>query len=220
MKLEILYEDNHLIVVLKPAGILSQEDYTKDPDMLSLLKQYIKEKYNKPGNVYLGLVMRLDRMTSGIMVFAKTSKAASRLSEQIKKHELKKKYLAVVEGNTKQSGTLKHYLVKDEKLVKSFVANEGKLAELDYEKIGFIDNLSLVKVDLHTGRHHQIRVQFSYIGHPLYGDHLYGGHGDVHMQLHAFKLSFLHPITKEELEFTNMPKGEIWDKFNLNNYEL
>ena len=220
MKLEILYEDNHLIVVLKPAGILSQEDYTKDPDMLTLLKQYIKEKYNKPGNVYLGLVMRLDRMTSGIMVFAKTSKAASRLSEQIKKHEVKKKYLAVVEGNTKQSGILKHYLVKDEKLVKSFVANEGKFAELDYEKIGCIDNLSLVKVDLHTGRHHQIRVQFSYIGHPLYGDHLYGGHGDVHMQLHAFKLSFLHPITKEKLEFTNIPSGEIWDKFNLNNYEL
>lgn len=220
MKLEILYEDNHLIVAVKPTGILSQEDYTKDPDMLNILKTYIKEKYHKPGNVYLGLVMRLDRMTSGIMVFARTSKAASRLSEQIKNHEIKKQYLAIVEGITKQSETLKHYLVKDEKLVKSFVSNEGKLAVLNYEKISTIDNLSLVKVNLQTGRHHQIRVQFSNIGHPLYGDHLYGGHGEIHMQLHAYKLSFLHPISKERLEFTNIPNGEIWDKFNLNNCEL
>lgn len=134
MKLEILYEDNHIIVALKPVGVLSQEDYTKDPDMLSLIKEYLKEKYKKEGNVYLGLVMRLDRMTSGVMVFAKTSKAASRLSLQIRNGEVLKKYVAVVNGKVNDHGTLKDYLIKDEKLVKSFVTTKelGKLAVLDY----------------------------------------------------------------------------------------
>ena len=176
MMLNILYEDNHIIVVVKPSGILSQEDITKDPDMVTLLKKYIKEKYNKPGDVYLGLVQRLDRMTSGVMVFARTSKAASRLSEQIRNHSIIKKYYAVVEGKTKDEDKLENYLIKDEDLVKSFVTTKekGKFASLEYKKVKSIDNSSLVEVTLHTGRHHQIRVQMSNINHPLLGDSLYG----------------------------------------------
>ncbi len=218
MKLEILYEDNHIIVAVKPVGILSQEDHTKDPDMLSLLKNYIKEKYNKPGNVFLGLVMRLDRMTSGIMVFAKTSKAASRISEQIRNGEVLKKYYALVCGKVKERGTLKDYLVKDETLVKSFVTTKelGKLAVLDYELIDYNENISLVDILLHTGRHHQIRVQFANCDNPLYGDKLYGGFGDTHMHLHAYYLSFVHPVTREPMRFKYLPKGNLWGKFKIN----
>ena len=218
MKLNILYEDNHLIVCVKPVGILSQEDHTKDPDMLSILKEYLKEKYNKPGNVYLGLVMRLDRMTSGIMVFAKTSKAASRLSEQIRNGEVLKKYLAIINGKINNYGTLKDYLIKDEKLVKSFVTTKenGKLAVLDYKLLNYNNDLSVVEVLLHTGRHHQIRVQFSNLGHPLYGDKLYGGNGNSHMHLHAYYLSFVHPVTKEPMRFKNLPTGNMWDNIKIN----
>jgi 23S rRNA pseudouridine1911/1915/1917 synthase len=218
MKLEILYEDNHIIVALKPVGILSQEDYTKDPDMLSLIKEYLKEKYKKEGNVYLGLVMRLDRMTSGVMVFAKTSKAASRLSAQIRNGEVLKKYLAVVSGKVNDHGTLKDYLVKDDKMVKSFVTTKdlGKLAVLDYKLVSSYQNLSVVDILLHTGRHHQIRVQFSNMGNPLYGDTLYGGLGNDHMHLHAYYLSFVHPVTKEKMEFKLLPKKVgHWTKFTI-----
>lgn len=219
MKLDILYEDNHIIVVVKPVGILSQEDHTKDPDMLTLLKEYLKVKYNKPGNVYLGLVMRLDRMTSGVMVFAKTSKAASRLSEQIRNGEILKKYIAIIQGKVNDHGTLKDYLIKDEKLVKSFVTNKenGKLAVLDYTLLKQYDNLSVVDILLHTGRHHQIRVQFSHMGNPLYGDKLYGGLGEDHMHLHAYYLSFVHPVTKEPMKFKNIPSGNLWDELKINN---
>ena len=219
MKLEILYEDNHIIVALKPVGILSQEDYTKDPDMLSLIKEYLKEKYKKEGNVYLGLVMRLDRMTSGVMVFAKTSKAASRLSAQIRNGEVLKKYLAVVNGKVNDHGTLKDYLAKDEKLVKSYVTSKdlGQLSVLDYNLITYKDGFSVVVILLHTGRHHQIRVQFSNMGNPLYGDKLYGGKGETHMHLHAYYLSFVHPVTKEPMRFKVLPKGNLWDKFDVSN---
>ena len=176
MSLNILYEDNHIIVVEKPSGILSQADHTNDIDMLTLIKRYIKERYQKPGNVYLGLVHRLDRMTSGVMVFAKTSKAASRLNEQILKHEFVKKYYVVVKGIVPKTGNLKNYLYKDEQEVKSYVVNEnnGKLAELSYQRINEVNGNSLVDVSLKTGRHHQIRVQFAYAGYPLVGDSLYG----------------------------------------------
>ncbi len=219
MNLNILYEDNHIIVCVKPVGVLSQEDHTKDPDMLSILKEYIKAKYKKEGNAFLGLVMRLDRMTSGVMVFARTSKAASRISEQIRNGEVLKKYVAIVNGKVNEHGTLKDYLIKDEKLVKSFVTTKelGKLAVLDYKLVGYKDNLSVVDVLLHTGRHHQIRVQFSNIGHPLYGDKLYGGIGDNHMHLHAYYLSFVHPVTKEPMKFKYLPKGNLWDKLDVNN---
>lgn len=215
MSLEILYEDNHLIVCIKPVGILSQEDHTKDMDMLTLLKHYIKDKYNKPGNVYLGLVHRLDRMTGGVMVFAKTSKAASRLNEQIKNHEFVKKYYALVNGVLNESGHLENYLFKDEDEVKSYVGNKnsGKIAILDYQVLKVQDNNTLVDISLKTGRHHQIRVQFSHINHPLVGDRLYGNDDKNNLMLYAYSLSFYHPITKELLEFKKIPTYDKWQKY-------
>ena len=215
MSLEILYEDNHLIVCVKPVGILSQEDHTKDMDMLTLLKHYIKDKYNKPGNVYLGLVHRLDRMTGGVMVFAKTSKAASRLNDQIKKHEFTKKYYALVKGTLNESGHLENYLFKDEEEVKSYVGNKnsGKIAILDYQVVKILDNTTLVDISLKTGRHHQIRVQFSNINHPLVGDRLYGNDDKNNLMLYAYSLSFYHPITKELLEFKKNPTHDKWQKY-------
>ena len=215
MSLEILYEDNHLIVCVKPVGILSQEDHTKDMDMLTLLKHYIKDKYNKPGNVYLGLVHRLDRMTGGVMVFAKTSKAASRLNEQIKNHEFVKKYYALVKGVLNESGHLENYLFKDEDEVKSYVGNKnsGKIAILDYQVVKVQDNNTLVDISLKTGRHHQIRVQFSHINHPLVGDRLYGNDDKNNLMLYAYSLSFYHPITKELLEFKKIPTHDKWQNY-------
>lgn len=209
MKLNIIYEDKQIIVVYKPAGILSQADITGDMDMLTLIKNYIKEKENKPGDVYLGLVHRLDRMTSGLMVFAKRSKAANRLSEQIKNREFHKEYLCLVEGIIKNDGHLENYLIKNEKLVKSSITTkeQGKLAILDYQVIKNIKNQTLLKVNLKTGRHHQIRVQFANIKHPLVGDALYGNKTNQSLCLHAYKISFYHPITKEYLEFENYDAG-------------
>lgn len=213
--LNIIYEDNHLLVVLKPSGILSQADSTNDLDMLSLLKVYLKERYHKPGNVYLGLVHRLDRMTSGIMVFAKTSKCASRLSEQIRKHQFTKKYYALVQGSIPCSGILENYLIKDEKEVKSYVTIKefGKFASLEYIKIKETDGNSLVSILLHTGRHHQIRVQFAHFGHPLIGDALYGSKSSCDLMLHAYYLSFMHPVTKENLVFEALPQDKKWEKY-------
>lgn len=213
--LNIIYEDNHLLVVLKPSGILSQADSTNDLDMLTQLKAYLKEKYHKPGNVYLGLVHRLDRMTSGIMVFAKTSKCASRLSEQIRKHQFTKKYYALVKGIIPSSGILEDYLIKDEKEVKSYVTTKefGKLASLEYQKIKEIEGNSLVSILLNTGRHHQIRVQFAYFGHPLIGDTLYGCKNRGDLMLHAYYLSFVHPVTKEKLIFEALPQDKKWGNY-------
>lgn len=215
MSLNILHEDNHIIIVEKPSGVLSQADYTNDVDMLTLVKRYIKERYQKPGNVYLGLVHRLDRMTSGVMVFAKTSKAASRLNEQISKHIFVKKYYAIVKGVVPNNGELKNYLYKDEKEVKSYITNEknGKLAELSYQKVNDYNGNSLVDVCLKTGRHHQIRVQFANIGHPLVGDCLYGDEKNKKLMLHSYFIGFYHPTTKEWLEFKLMPSDKEWKKY-------
>lgn len=177
--LEILYEDNHIIVALKPYNIPSQSDKTNDVDMLSLVKEYIKEKYQKPGDVYVGLVHRLDRPVGGVMVFAKTSKAASRLSESIRNKSFSKTYLAVVNGRFDDTnGVLEDYLWKDEALNMSKVVSKdkknAKLARLTYKVLVTEKDLSLVKINLETGRHHQIRVQFSNAGHSLYGDQKYG----------------------------------------------
>lgn len=219
--LEILFEDNHVIVVVKPANIPSQEDKTGDKDMLTLIKEYIKEKYNKPGNVYLGLVHRLDRPVGGVMVFAKTSKAASRLSEEVRSKSMQKHYLAIVNGKMeKEKDTLVDYLWKDEKKNTSYVVKEGKknskMAELDYEVLKYDEkeDLSLVKIDLHTGRHHQIRVQFSSRMHALYGDNKYHGRGaGTGICLWAYKLSFKHPVSKEEMSFEKYPeKSGMWSK--------
>lgn len=212
--LKILYEDNHIIVVQKIPNVPSQGDKTGDKDMLTIIKEYIKEKYNKPGNVYLGLIHRLDRPVGGVMVFAKTSKSASRLSEQVRNKELRKEYIVIADGKfSKERGELKNYLLKNEKNNLSKVVKEGtknaKLASLDYEVIKYNEeiDLSVVKVNLHTGRHHQIRVQFSNIGHSIYGDQKYGTRGrGKQIALWAYKLSFKHPISKEKLTFECFPE--------------
>ena len=200
--INIIYEDNHLLVVEKPINIIVQEDNTKDKDLLTILKEYIKEKYNKPGNVYLGLVHRLDRPVGGIMVFAKTSKAAGRLSEQIRNKTFKKTYNAIVMGNINQSGKLEDYLLKDEKKNIVKVDKSGKLAILYYKKLSYKDNMSLVEINLETGRSHQIRVQFSSRHHPLVGDSKYGNNPkNIDIALFAQTLTFIHPTTKEVLTF-------------------
>ena len=182
--MKVFYEDNHIIVVEKEPNIPSQSDKTGDLDLLTMVKQYVKEKYNKPNEAYIGLVHRLDRPVGGIMVFARTSKAASRLSEQIRNKEFKKRYLAVVDGKFKEKkGTLEDYLYKDERNNISKVVNSqkknAKKAKLNYEVLNYDDkrDLSLVKINLHTGRHHQIRVQMAHINHSLYGDQKYGSRG-------------------------------------------
>ena len=212
--LKVIYEDNHIIVVEKAPNIPSQADKTGDIDMLSLVKNYIKEKYNKPGNVYIGLVHRLDRPVGGIMVFAKTSKAASRLSEEVRNKTFQKKYLAVVDGKFEQeSGTLEDYLYKDERnnmsKVVSATKKNAKLAKLDYKVLIYdeVKKLSLVEINLHTGRHHQIRVQLSHCGHSIFGDQKYGTRGQgKQIALWAYKLKIVHPTTKEEMEFEDFPE--------------
>lgn len=213
--LKVLFEDNHIIVVEKKPNIPSQADKTEDEDMLTIVKQYIKEKYNKPGNVYLGLVHRLDRPVGGVMVFAKTSKAASRLSEQVRSKIFKKKYLAVVDGKLEQQlGTLEDYLYKDERLNMSRVVSKdkknAKLAKLDYKVLKYneVKNLSLLEIDLHTGRHHQIRVQLANFGHSIFGDQKYGSRGQgKQIALWAYELTIEHPITKEKITFKDLPEA-------------
>lgn len=215
-KLNVIYEDNHIIVVEKMVNIPSQADKTGDLDMLTLIKQYIKEKYQKPGNVYLGLIHRLDRPVGGVMVFAKTSKAAARLSEQVREKTFKKKYLVIVDGKLEEKeGVWEDYLLKNEKTNTSKVVPEGtknsKLAKLDYQVLKYNEetNLSLVKVNLHTGRHHQIRVQFASRNHSICGDQKYGTRGrGKQISLWAYELSILHPITKQEMTFKCLPKKQ------------
>jgi len=226
---KIFYEDNHVIVVEKPRGVLSQSDGSKMPDMLTELKKYIKIKYDKPGAVYLGLVHRLDTNTAGVMVFAKTSKAASRLSESIKKHEMRKKYLAVVSGYVAPSNTyktLENRLIKDEKnRIAKIVTNGGKTARLEYKSLETIKfhnkDFSLIDINLLTGRFHQIRAQFSFMNHPLYGDVKYHGekNKEFFLALEAYSLTFIHPVKKEEMTFVNIDKSNIFSLFNKINTE-
>ena len=221
---KVIYEDNHLLVVEKPVNILSQGDDTNDKDMVNLLKNYVKEKYNKPGNVFIGLVHRLDRPVGGVMVFAKTSKAASRLSEQVRNKSFKKTYRAVIHGNmNKNEDNLKDYLYKNKKTNMVSVVNknhkEAKNAELDYKTLQSKNNFSLVEIDLKTGRPHQIRVQFSSRNHPLFGDQRYGQNlNKVGQQiaLWSYKIEITHPTTKEPMEFICEPPKEYpWDLFNV-----
>lgn len=204
-KINIIYEDNHLLVVEKPVNIPVQEDSSKDIDMITLLKDYRKVHENKKGDAYLGLVHRLDRPVGGVMVFAKTSKAASRLSEQVRNNTIHKTYIAVVEGTLPSRGKFEDYLVKDSKENKSYVTtkDKGKYSSLEYEVLKEKDNLSLVKINLITGRSHQIRVQFSSRNHPLVGDSKYNNNpNNINIALFAIELSIIHPITKERLTFT------------------
>lgn len=201
--IDILYEDNHLLVVSKPINVPVQSDISGDEDLLSILKKYLKDKYNKPGNVYLGLVHRLDRPVGGLMVFAKTSKAASRLSKEIRDKKFNKVYYAVVVGNIKKSDTLVDKLYKDRTRNISYVSDKGLVSKLSYEKIGYKDGLSLVRINLETGRSHQIRVQFSSRSFPLYGDQKYNKKAvKAPIALFAGKLEFVHPTTKEVMSFS------------------
>ena len=216
-KLNILYEDNHIIVVVKPYNVLSQGDSTGDISIMDMIKEYIKVKYNKPGNVYLGLVHRLDRPVGGIMVFARSSKAASRLCKAFNEHKIIKKYLAIVHGKVNKSGELKD-LIEKGKDGKSFVSSNGKEAILDYELIEYNkeNDCSLVSISLKTGRHHQIRVQFSSRGHYLLGDQRYGVQDNKQISLFSYYLSFTHPVTKEIMKFEVYPeKKDYWTMFTL-----
>ena len=219
MKINILYEDNHLIVVEKPINMLSQSDNTKDQDLFTLVKEYIKEKYQKPGNVYLGLVHRLDRPVGGIMVFTKTSKAAKRLTEQIQKHEVVKEYLAIVQGTIQEEKGTYQDKIKRLSNGNSIIAKDGKDAILDYQVLERKDDKTLVKVTLKTGRHHQIRVQFAHNNHPLCGDQRYGKQDKTQIALYAYRLEFIHPTTKEKLIFKKLPpKKGYWTKFTVSKY--
>ncbi|HBG02748.1 MAG TPA: RNA pseudouridine synthase [Firmicutes bacterium] len=219
----ILYEDNHLLVVVKPPDLLSQGDRTGDRDLLTIMKEYIRQTYQKPGNVYLGLVHRLDRPVGGVMVFGKTSKGAARLSKQIRDGGFQRRYLAVVEGYLEPiSGSLRGYLIKDGKknLVRVARADErgAQEAVLDYRVVDMNQSRSLVRIWLGTGRSHQIRVQMAAIGHPLYGDRRYGARTNQRHQgqiaLWAECISFTHPTTKEQLEFVQgPPEGKPWSAF-------
>ncbi len=217
-EIEILYEDNHLLAVNKPAGLLSQEDHTGDQDLLTLCKEYLKNEYNKKGNVFLGLLHRLDKPVSGVMLFAKTSKAASRISEQIRKRSIKKSYHAVVEGESPQNGLLQDYLLKNKKTnIVSVVSKKNKAAkkaELIYQREQIKQGLSLLNITLITGRPHQIRVQFSNLGYPVYGDQKYGSKHTGKIALHASELNFSHPtLKKEKTVRANLPTGAPWNLF-------
>ena len=214
--IRVIYEDNHILVVEKPINMLVQADNTNDSDLLSELKRYLKEKYNKPGNVYLGLLHRLDRPVGGIMVFAKTSKAASRLSEEIRNNRFHKVYYAIVEGDLEKQGVFEDRLLKDNKTNMVVVSDLGKESKLEYEVIGKKDNKSLVRINLLTGRSHQIRVQFSSRNHPLVGDQRYNKNAKDREQICLFakELSFIHPITKKVVNFSlELPKNYPWSLF-------
>jgi 23S rRNA pseudouridine1911/1915/1917 synthase len=220
--IRVIFEDNHIIVVEKPQNMPTQADSSKDLDLLSYVKEYLRVKYNKPGDAFIGLVHRLDRPAGGIMIFAKTSKAAGRLSEQIRSHTFEKSYLAVVMGKlNKRQDCLRDFLLKDEntntvKVVGDQVKN-SKEAILEYNVEKYSNGLSLVRINLKTGRSHQIRVQFSNIGNPLYGDYKYNNNlksEGKKLSLWSNSISFLHPTLKAEMTFTcPTPKEYPWAEF-------
>jgi len=223
MEMSILYEDNHLLFVEKPVNVPVQGDRSGDQDLLSFLKNDLKTRYNKPGNVYLGLVHRLDRPVGGVMVFAKTSKAASRLSDTIRRNKMGKDYLAVVHGKPERTAaTLTDYLVKDRRKNKVFVTGKdtknARKAVLDYKVIGEKNNLSLLSIQLHTGRPHQIRVQLASRHIPLYGDQKYGSSvnkAGQQIALWSCKLRLEHPVRREEMIIKSSPPSEypwhLWE---------
>jgi len=216
---EILFEDNHLLIINKKPGELAQGDNTGDVPLIDLLKEFIKIRDNKPGNVFLGLIHRLDRPTSGILVFAKTGKALARMNELFKTREVQKTYWAIVEGKPeKQFERLEHYLKKNPKNNKVTVytkpTSDTKIAILEYKVLGNLDNYSLLEVDLFTGRSHQIRSQLSFIGHSIKGDLKYGAkrsNPDGSISLHARKISFIHPVKKEDITIIAPPPNDsLW----------
>lgn len=223
MNIRILYEDNHLLVAVKPPNMPVQADASGDEDMLTYLKKYIKERYNKPGNVYLGLVHRLDRPVGGVIVFARTSKAASRLSDQFRSRTAAKKYLAVVTGNPPAYAMLEDYLVKDEAARRARItgadAQGAKRAALSFRRLVQKQDASLLEVELMTGRYHQIRAQLAHFGTPIYGDKRYnpGARSGEQIALWAYQLSFIHPTLKESVVFTDMPPDNTapWNDYQF-----
>lgn len=220
--MEVIYEDNHVIVVNKTSSEIVQGDKTGDTPLSELVKQYLKEKYNKPGNVFVGVTHRLDRPVSGLVVFAKTSKALARLNEMFKNGEVHKTYWAIVKNCPPETeGTLVHYLVRNEKQNKSYAYDRekpgAKKAILHYKLIGHSDNYYLLEVDLQTGRHHQIRCQLAKMGCPIKGDLKYGfprSNPDGSISLHARRVSFIHPVSKKPIDLeAPLPADNLWDYF-------
>lgn len=220
--LDVLYEDNHLIIVNKRVGDIVQGDKTKDKPLSEIVKEYLKEKYQKKGNVFLGVVHRLDRPTSGIVIFAKTSKALERLNKMLREKEIKKTYLAAVKNKEiPKNATLIHYLRKNPKNNKATVfskpTDNTKKAILHYNTIAKLDNYNVLKIDLETGRHHQIRAQLAAIKAPIKGDLKYGfnrSNKDGGINLHAYKIEFIHPVKKEKIQIKSLPgKEPVWDNF-------
>ena len=220
----VIYEDNHIIIVNKTSSEIVQGDKTGDTPLSEIVKQYLKEKYNKPGNVFIGVVHRLDRPVSGIVLFAKTSKALPRLNEMFKNGEVKKTYWAIVKNCPAQpEGELVHYLLRNEKQNKSYAydkeVKDSKKAILDYKLIGRSQNYYLLEVNLQTGRHHQIRCQLAKIGCPIKGDLKYGSprsNPDGSICLHSRRVSFIHPVSKELIELeAPVPEGNLWNGFEM-----
>ena len=219
-QLTVVYEDNHLLVVLKRPNQLTQSDQTGDSDLLTEARAYIEEKYQKPGKAYLGLVHRMDRPVSGLIVFARTSKAAARLSEQVRTHEMYREYVCVAEGEVPQRFKLVDYLKKDEeanmvRVIPDYLKAEGKLAVLNGVNVRHVDGRSLCAIRLETGRAHQIRVQMAHSGHPLVGDHRYGHpEGKEQIALYGMRLTLTHPTTKERMVFmAPLPDNPIFKPF-------
>ena len=220
--MDVVYEDNHLIIVNKSSSEIVQGDKTGDKPLAEMVKEYIKQKYHKPGNVFLGVVHRLDRPVSGLVVFARTSKALARLNEMFRTKEVHKTYWAIV-GNCPptEEGELVHWLVRNEKQNKSYAYDkekpEAKKAVLDYKLIGRSERYFLLEVDLKTGRHHQIRCQLAKVGCPIKGDLKYGSprsNPDGSICLHARRVRFVHPVSKQEIDVTApVPEGNLWHSF-------
>ncbi|WP_277640025.1 RluA family pseudouridine synthase [Bacteroides graminisolvens] len=220
----VVYEDNHIIVVNKTSSEIVQGDKTGDIPLSETVKQYLKEKYQKPGNVFVGVTHRLDRPVSGLVVFAKTSKALSRLNEMFKNSEVKKTYWAIVKECPRVlEGELVHYLVRNEKQNKSYAYDkevpDSKKAILHYRLIARSQNYNLLEVDLKTGRHHQIRCQLAKMGCPIKGDLKYGfarSNPDGSICLHARRISFIHPVSKEQIDLeAPVPPGSLWNGFSF-----
>ena len=220
----VVYEDNHIIVVNKTASEIVQADKTGDMPLSETVKQYLKEKYQKPGNVFLGVTHRLDRPVSGLVIFAKTSKALTRLNEMFRTSEVKKTYWAVVKNAPQEpEGELVHFLVRNEKQNKSYAYDKevpnSKKAILHYRLIGHSENYYLLEVDLKTGRHHQIRCQLAKMGCPIKGDLKYGSprsNSDGSICLHARRVRFIHPVSKELIELeAPLPEGNLWKGFAI-----
>lgn len=224
--MEVIYEDNHIIIVNKAPGEIVQGDKTGDTPLVEEVREFLKKKYNKPGNVFCGVVHRIDRPVAGLVIFAKTSKALSRLNDMLRKGEIHKSYLALVEGKpAKTSDTLENYLISDGRLNKSFITDsknpEAKLSRLEYSTVATGDRYTLLKINLLTGRKHQIRAQLSAIGCPIKGDLKYGAkrsNPDGGISLQAAHLSFIHPVSRQSLEFSAPPVSDfkpfIQDRFS------